>query len=53
MENNFPTFPFVKDGNANLEWHNEFGERIRVKLVIAKYTSQPVKSTSLSTPASG
>jgi hypothetical protein len=53
MENNFPAIPFVKDGNANLEWHNKFGERICFKLDIAGYTSQPVKSTSLSTPARG
>jgi hypothetical protein len=51
MENNFPTIPYVKDGNAILEWHNEFGERIRVKLDIAEYTSQPIRPTSSSTPA--
>jgi hypothetical protein len=53
MENNFPTITFVKDGNANLEWHNEFGERIRVKLDIAEYTILPIRPTSLSTPARG
>ena len=43
MENNFPTTPVVKDGKATLEWHNEFGERIRVELDIAKYTSHPIR----------
>ena len=45
MENNFPTTPTVKDGKATLEWHNEFGERIRVELDIAKYTGQLIKPT--------
>jgi hypothetical protein len=43
MENNFPTTPVVKDGKATLEWHNEFGERIRVELDNAKYTSHPIR----------